>query len=242
MHGVVKHLALIRARMGVVVLTSYHNSRAGYVRVVHRSLAATSPGLCLQGCVAQGAPGKGVRRRAARKVRSGWSVRRQRRSAPCAWHAAVVLPRISAQPRAEMMGGKLLGSAAQPGAGCGTRSPATGAGCVGAICEGAICVADAISAAPPWCSVVVGRGHGCGQRTRERRWRRGCHVSSVIAFGYSFEEDTNSGRSLGCSDLLPHFFYFLDSYFTPLVSVHRIGFDPKSECLREISQPETLVL
>ena len=70
-HGVVKHLALIRARMGVVVLTSYHNSRAGYVRVVHRSLAATSPGLCLQGCVAQGAPCKGVRRRAARKVRSG---------------------------------------------------------------------------------------------------------------------------------------------------------------------------
>ena len=138
---------------------------AGCVRVVHRSLAATSPGLCLQGCVAQGAPCKGVRRRAARKVRSGRSVRRQRRSAPCAWHAAVVLPRIRAQPRAEMMGGKLLGSAAQPGAGCGTRSPATGAGCVGAICEGAICVADAISAAPPWCSVVVGRGHGCGQRT-----------------------------------------------------------------------------
>ena len=76
----------------------------GCVRVVHRSLAATSPGLCLQGCVAQGAPCKGVRRRAARKVRSGWSVRRQRRSAPCAWRAAVVLPRIRAQPRAEMMG------------------------------------------------------------------------------------------------------------------------------------------
>ena len=158
-HGVVKHLALIRARMGVVVLTSYHSSRAGCVRVVHLSLAATSPGLCLQGCVAQGAPCKGVRRRAARKVRSGWSVRRQRRSAPCAWRAAVVLPRIRAQPRAEMMGGKLLGSAAQPGAGCGvrcTRSPATGAGCVGAVCEGAVCAADAISAAPPWCSVVVG--------------------------------------------------------------------------------------
>ena len=131
----------------------------GCVRVVHRSLATTSPGLCLQGCVAQGAPCKGVRRRAARKVRSGWSVRRQRRSAPCAWRAAVVLPRIRAQPRAEMMGGKLLGSAAQPGAGCGvrcTRSPATGAGCVGAVCEGAVCAADAISAAPPWCSVVVG--------------------------------------------------------------------------------------
>ena len=133
-------------------------------------------------------------------------------------------------------GGKLLGSAAQPGSGCVvqcTRSPATGAGC-----DGGESAADAVSAGPPWCSVVVERGHGCGQRTRERRWRRGCHVSSVIALGYSFEEDTNSGRSLGC---LP-FFYFLDSYFTPLVSVHRIGFDPKSECLREISQPETLVL
>ena len=149
-HGVVKHLALIRARMGVVVLTSYHSSTVGCVRVVHRSLAATSPGLCLQGCVAQGAPCKRVRRRAARKVRSGWSVRRQRRSAPCAWHAAVVLPRIRAQSRAEMMGGKLLGSATQPGAGCGvwcTRSPATGAGCEGAVCEGAVCAADAISAA-----------------------------------------------------------------------------------------------
>ena len=32
---------------------------------------------------------------------------------------------------------------------------------------------------------VVGRGHGCGQRTRERRWRRGCPVSSVIRmYGY----------------------------------------------------------
>ena len=92
-------------------------------------------------------------------------------------------------------GGKLLGSAAQPGAGCVvqcTRSPATGAGC-----DGGESAADAVSAAPPWCSVVVGRGHGCGQRTRERRWRRGCHVSSVIAFGYSFEEDmaTSSRRS-----------------------------------------------
>ena len=37
-----------------------------------------------------------------------WSMRRQRRSVPCAWRAAVVLPRIHAQPRAEMLGGKLL--------------------------------------------------------------------------------------------------------------------------------------
>ena len=47
-------------------------------------------------------------------------------------------------------GGKLLGSAAQHGAGCGvqcTRSAATGAGATGAGCEGAVCAADAISAA-----------------------------------------------------------------------------------------------
>ena len=43
----------------------------GCVRVVPRSPAATSLGLCLQGCVAQGAPCKGVGRRAARKVRLG---------------------------------------------------------------------------------------------------------------------------------------------------------------------------
>ena len=187
MHGVVKHLALTRARMRVVVLTSYHSSRAGCVRVVHRSLAATSPGLCLQGCVAQGAPCKGVRRRAARKVRSGWSVRRQRRSAPCAWRAAVVLPRIRAQPRAEMMGGKLLGSAAQPGAGCGvrcTRSPATGAGCVGAVCEGAVCAADAISAAPPWCSVVAWPWLWAAHRERRLEERCAPSARSVIAFGY----------------------------------------------------------
>ena len=113
-----------------------------------------SPGSCGAGCAVQGGEEAGCEKGAL-----GWSVRRQRRSAPCAWRAAVVLPRIRAQPRAEMMGGKLLGSAAQPGAGCGvrcTRSPATGAGCVGAVCEGAVCAADAISAAPPWCSVVVG--------------------------------------------------------------------------------------
>ena len=150
-HGVVKHLALIRARMGVVVLTSYHSSRAGCVRVVHRSLAATSPGLCLQGCVAQGAPCKGgeeagCEEGALRAERAATAEERAVCMACCSGAA----PRIRAQPRAEMMGGKLLGSAAQPGAGCGvrcTRSPATGAGCVGAVCEGAVCAADAISAA-----------------------------------------------------------------------------------------------
>ena len=173
-HGVVKHLALIRARMGVVVLTSYHSSRAGCVRVVHRSLAATSPGLCLQGCVAQGAPCKGVRRRAARKVRSGRSVRRQRRSAPCAWRAAVVLPRIRARPRAEMMGANYWVPPHSPAqaAACGLwRSREPGAGCVGG--ESA---ADAVSAAPPWCSVVAWPWLWAAHR--ERRGEV-CPVSSV---------------------------------------------------------------
>ena len=156
----------------------------GCVRVVHRSLATTSPGLCLQGCVAQGAPCKGVRRRAARKVRSGWSVRRQRRSAPCAWRAAVVLPRIRAQPRAEMMGGKLLGSAAQPGAGCGvrcTRSPATGAGATrGSRMRGmrercgrrlrSSSVVQCGGGAWPWLWAA---------HPRDAMEERGCHVSSV---------------------------------------------------------------
>ena len=54
-----------------------------------------SPGLCGAGCAVQGGEEAGCEEGAL-----GWSVRRQRRSAPCAWRAAVVLPRI----RAEMMG------------------------------------------------------------------------------------------------------------------------------------------
>ena len=76
---------------------------------------------------------------------------------PC----AAVLPSLgfARSPRPQRLWVHSWGSAAQPGAGCGvrcTRSPAMGAGCVGAVCEGAVCAADAISAAPPWCSVVVG--------------------------------------------------------------------------------------
>ena len=130
-----------------------------------------SPGLCGAGCAVQGGEA------GCEEGAIGWSMRRQRRSAPCAWRAAVVLPRIRAQPRAEMMGGKLLGSATQYGAGWGvrcTRSPATGTGCDGAVCEGAVCAADAISAAPPWCSVVA----WLWAAHRERRGEV-CPVSSV---------------------------------------------------------------
>ena len=182
-HGVVKHLALIRARMGVVVLTSYHSSRAGCVRVVHRSLAATSPGLCLQGCVAQGAPCKGVRRRAARKVRSGRSVRRQRRSAPCAWHAAVVLPRIRAQPRAEMMG---VHSWVPP------HSPAQAAACGARGAQRREPDAMEQYAREQYAlrtrSPQLLRGavwwRGSGQRTERGEERCAPSARSVIAFGY----------------------------------------------------------
>ena len=152
----------------------------GCVRVVHRSLATTSPGLCLQGCVAQGAPCKGVRRRAARKVRSGWSVRRQRRSAPCAWRAAVLASRRSARHHEQRGCGYTLWvpphSTAQAGACSLWRSREPGAGCVGAVCEGAVCAADAISAAPPWCSVVAWPWLWAAHR--ERRGEV-CPVSSV---------------------------------------------------------------
>ena len=129
-------------------------------------------GGCATGCAVQGGEEAGCEEGALRVERAATAEERAVCMACCSGAA----PRIRAQPRAEMMGGKLLGSAAQPGAGCGvrcTRSPATGAGCVGAVCEGAVCAADAISAAPPWCSVVVGRGHGCGQRTERGDSRRG---------------------------------------------------------------------
>ena len=121
MHELVKHLALIMAQTGVVVLASYHSSRAGFVHVVHRSPAATSPGLmspglCGAGCAVQG----GGRGGGCEEGALGWSMRRQRRSAPCAWSAAVVLPRNHAQPQAEMM---------RPNSGVPPHSPAQGAAC-----------------------------------------------------------------------------------------------------------------
>ena len=156
---------------------------AGCVRVVHRSLAATSPGLCLQGCVAQGAPCKGVRRRAARKVRSGRSVRRQRRSAPCAWHAAVVLPRIRAQPRAEMMG---VHSWVPP------HSPAQAAACGARGAQRREPDAMEQYAREQYAlrtrSPQLLRGavwwRGSGQRTERGEERCAPSARSVIAFGY----------------------------------------------------------
>ena len=63
--------------------------------------------------------------------------------------------------------GKLLVPATQHGTGCGVRFlKESGAGVAGAGCDGAARAADAVSAAPPWRSAVVGRVHG--QRTRER--------------------------------------------------------------------------
>ena len=158
-----------------------------------------SPGLCGAGCAVQGGEEAGGEEGALSAERAATAEERAVCMACCSGAAP--------DPRRDD-GGKLLGSAAQPGSGCVvqcTRSPATGAGC-----DGGESAADAVSAAPPWCSVVVGRGHGCGQRTRERR-RRGCHVSSVIALGYSFEEDKFRKESwvLGSSPAFFLFFRFL---------------------------------
>ena len=89
--------------------------------MVHLSPAATSPGwlspgLCGAGCAVQG----GGRGGGCEEGALGRSMRRQRRSAPCAWSAAVVLPRIHAQPQAEMM---------RPNSGVPPHSPAQGAAC-----------------------------------------------------------------------------------------------------------------
>ena len=65
----------------------------------------------------------------------------------------------------------LLVPGTQHGAGCGVQfvrsEERDGARVAGAGCDGAESAADAVSAAPPWCSVAVGRGHG--QRTRGDR-------------------------------------------------------------------------
>lgn len=112
-----------------------------------------SPGLCGAGCAVQGGEEAGCEEGALRAERAATAEERAVCMACCSGAAP--------DPRAATSrddGGTLLGSAAQPGAGCGvrcTRSPATGAGCDGAVCEGAVCAADAISAAPPWCSVVA---------------------------------------------------------------------------------------
>ena len=117
---------------------------------------------------------RGVGRRTARNVRSA-GVCSQLRSASCARRAAVVLPRIRAQPCPEVLG-KVLGSATQHGAGCGvqcTRSAGGSRGNESRMCEGAVRAADAISAAPR----VLGTGPCAPER--EAMMRSGEHDEEV---------------------------------------------------------------
>ena len=113
------------------------------------------------------------------------SVGRQRRSAPC--HAAARHPGFAS--RHEQRGcGQALGcpphSTAQAAA-CSLRGAREGAGAMGAACDGEVCAADAVSAAPHLRreNAVVGRGHGCGQRTRAMVSREGASAR-VIVVGY----------------------------------------------------------
>ena len=98
----------------------------------------------------------------------GWSMRQQRKSAPCAWRAwraAVVLPRIRVQPRAEMMGANSWvppHSTAQAAA-CSARGAqrrATGRR------EPDAREQYALRARSPQLRISMGQGRGSGQRTR----------------------------------------------------------------------------
>ena len=68
----------------------------------------------------------------------------------------------------------LLVPATQHGTSCGVQFvEESGAGVAGSGCDGAARAADAVSAAPHLRRSSAAVGHGCGQRTREGRWRRG---------------------------------------------------------------------
>ena len=135
-----------------------------------------SPGLCGAGCTVQGGEEAGCEEGAL-----GWSVRRQRRSAPCAWRAAVVLPRIRAQPRAEMMGANswvpphsTAQAAACSARGAQRREPGRR--------EPDAREQYALRTRSPQLlrGAVWWRGHGCGQRTERGEERCAPSARSVM--------------------------------------------------------------
>jgi hypothetical protein len=137
-----------------------------------RHEAATPVGLVsLEMCAPQGAPCKRAGRRAARNVRSG-SMKPLRRGAR---RARGVLPSRGFACSHQHTGcGQALGLRHT-----GWRSLRR------AVCEErgreldamepcVRCGRDLRCSTSPSGPCEVGHGHGCGQRTRERRWRRGC--------------------------------------------------------------------
>ena len=191
----------VNGRMGVVELHERHRVRhsrrsmplacactpcprhRGRVQLEVRACAAarcsdTRGGSCLwRMCAPQGAPCRRAGGRAVRKARSG-STQPSRRSAPC-YVLCCRAARIRSLATTTEAVGKLLGfrhTARRRLRRAGlwrSREP----GVAGAGCDGAESAADAVSAPPSGTCEVVGRGHG--QRTRERRWRRGCRPFST---------------------------------------------------------------
>ena len=91
---------------------------------------------------------------------------------------AAVLPGFARSPRAERLWANSWGSATQHDAGCGVQV-CEGVGSRGSLEPGAMEQRALRTPSPlllPRERVVVGRGHGCGQRTREMRWWRGCRL------------------------------------------------------------------
>ena len=105
--------------------------------------------------------------------------------ARCACCAAVLRAGVRTQPRAEVLGGKLLGSVAQHGTYCGLRGTRSVGGsqgdwATGAGYEGAVRAAGAISAAPRLRGGSGGRGRIVGiAPERVYELRRRAELSSV---------------------------------------------------------------
>ena len=122
--------------------------------------------------------------------KGGGAQGRRRKGASCSRHALATQPlrpaklaplEVHAAHRAN-----LLACATQHGTSCGVQvcEGVGSRGVAGAGCDGAARVADAVSAAPPSGKCGGGAWHGCGQRTRERRWRR--EGAPSAPYGWAF--------------------------------------------------------
>ena len=136
---------------------------------------------CGAGCAVQGGRAGGLRGKSARADHAPTSEERAR----CACCAAVLRAGVRTQPRAEVLGGKLLGSVAQHGTYCGLRGTRSVGGsqgdwATGAGYEGAVRAAGAISAAPRLRGGSGGRGRIVGiAPERVYELRRRAELSSV---------------------------------------------------------------
>ena len=130
--------------------------------------------------------------------------------ARCACCAAVLRAGVRTQPRAEVLGGKLLGSVAQHGTYCGVRGTRSVGGsqgdwATGAGYEGAVRAAGAISAAPRL------RGGSGGRGSAQPHPREGAKEEVVLLASHSLIDDPEATLRLGipsvvsarCTPLVP---------------------------------------